>query len=295
MTATIRKLTDEDMGDILEISRHVWEGHDYLPSTAKEWLHDPNCNFCGVEVDNHIVAVGNLRLLEDGHTGWLEGLRVHPDHRGKGFANDITTFFVQKAADLRLRRLRYTTSTENAASLKLAKMARFKKVLTMAVLWHDKPRPLDRIHGYPPIRKKEPENVWNLLRTDQHIVPRGILFYDWKAADITCSSIKNLGKTHEFFLAVKNKRVDSLSLGSSGQNLNQTWRGFTVYATDSDGFTSQLSCNLAIASKQGQSSISCTFEPKFEKTLDKLDLTEGRDGTHLVLFEKNITAKNPKR
>lgn len=286
MTAAIRRLREEDMDDILEISRHVWEGHDYLPSVADEWLHDPSCNFYGVEVDDHIVAVGNLRVLEDGKTGWLEGLRVHPERRGKGFANDITMFFVQKAASLRLQRLRYTTSTENAASLKLAKTAGFKKVLRMAVLWHENPKLIPRAHSYPPIKKQTPKRICNLLETNPHLVPRGILFYDWKAVDITCSGVGSINKAHEFYLAFKDKRVDSLSLGSSSQNSKQIWRGFTIYATDSDGFISQLSYNLAMASKQGQASISCTFETKFEKSLDQLDLGEGRDGTHLVLLEK---------
>ena len=56
MTAKIRRLQGSDRNDIIEISRHVWEGHDYLPSVADQWLQDPNSHFYGVEVQGHIVA-----------------------------------------------------------------------------------------------------------------------------------------------------------------------------------------------------------------------------------------------
>jgi RimJ/RimL family protein N-acetyltransferase len=288
MAATIRRLRDSDRDDILEMSRHTWEGHDYLSSVVDEWLHDPRSHFYGVEVDGHVVAVGNLRLLEDGWTGWMEGLRVHLEYRGRGFANDITLYFVGKAESLGVGRLRYTTSTENAASVRLAKMAGFRKVLRMAVLWHPNPRLIPRIRGYPPIRKQSPERTCRLLETSPRTVPHGIVVYDWKAVDITCPSIEKIGRTHEFFIALKERKIDSLSFGSSGQGSNRPWWNFTVCAADSHGFISQLSHNLTLASKHGLSSIACTFETRFEKTLDELKLGEGRDGTHLVLFEKAL-------
>src|SRR4030042_626925 len=126
MPMRIRKLRSSDRDDVMEISRHVWEGHDYLPSVFESWLNDENSHFYGVEQDVRVVAVANLRLLEGGRTGWMEGLRVHPDYRGKGYANAMTQFLVRKAEDLDVARLRYTTGDNNAASLRLASMAGFQ-------------------------------------------------------------------------------------------------------------------------------------------------------------------------
>ncbi len=291
MAATIRKLRDSDRDDILEISRHIWEGHDYLPSVADEWLHDPRSHFYGVETDGHVVAVGNLRLLEDDRRGWMEGLRVHPEYRSRGFANSITLYFVRKAENLGVQCVRYTTSTQNTASLKLAKMAGFKKALRMTVLWHPKPKLMPKPQGYPTIRKQTPQKVCSLLETNPRIVPHGILVYDWKAVGVTCPSIEKIGKTHKFFLALKGKKIHSLSFGSSGLRENRLWWNFTIYSADSLGFVSQLSHNLTIASKQGHGSIACTFETRFEKALNELKLGKGQDGTHLVLLEKTLHPK----
>lgn len=292
MTAIIRRLQNSDRGDIMEISRHIWEGHDYISSVVDQWLQDPNSHFYGIEVEGHVVAVGNFRLLEDGRTGWMEGLRVHPEHRGKGFANEITRFLVRKAEDLGVQRLRYTTSTENAASLKLANMAGFSKILKMTVSWFLNPKPIPAFKDYPPIRKRSPERACSLLKTNPHIVPRGILIFDWKALDNNCRSLEEIGKTHAFYIALRRKEVDSLSFGYPRQEPNQARWSFTIYATDSYGFLSQLSHNVALASKHGLGSIACTFEPRFEKTLNGVELgSEEHHGTRLVLLEKQMHSR----
>jgi N-acetylglutamate synthase-like GNAT family acetyltransferase len=287
MAASIRKLQGPDRNDIIEISRHVWEGHDYLLSVADQWLQDPNSNFYGVEVQGHIVAVGNLEVIEDGRTGWMEGLRVHPDYRGRGFAKDITRYFVERAELLGVQRLRYTTSTRNFASLKLAKMAGFSKILRMAVCWQFKPKSMPNCMDYPPIRKQSPKRACNLFGTASSIVPHGILTYDWKAMDNTCENIEEIGKTHEFYIALKNDKVDSLSFGHLRQEPSRAW-SFTTYANDSPGFLSQLYRNVAIAMKKGLSSVDCTHETRFVKTLNEVDSSVEREGHKLVLLEKQV-------
>jgi N-acetylglutamate synthase-like GNAT family acetyltransferase len=289
MAATIRTLRNSDRNDIVEISSHTWEGHDYLPSVIDEWLHDPKSDFYGVEVDGRVVAVGRLRLVEDGRIGWMEGLRVHPEYRGRGFANDITRHIVSRAEYLGLERLRYTTSDENAASLKLAKMAGFSRILRMAVFWHYKLKQVPTLADHPPILKRSPERTCDLLKTNPRIFPRGILIYDWKALDNTCPNIKEIGKTHAFYITLKRKELDSLSLSSSRQEPDQSFWSFTIYAVDSSGFLSQFYYNVANALKHGIGSIACTFETRFEKALDGVDLkSEEHQETHLVLLEKRM-------
>lgn len=291
MPATIRRLLPSDRDDIEEISRHIWDGHDYLSSVAYEWLKDPKCHFYGVEADGHIVAVGNLRLVEDGRTGWMEGLRVHPEYRGKGFANEITDYLVKKAEHLRVHRLRYTTSDENTASLKLAKAAGFSKLFEMAVFWSMNLRTAPPIRGYLPIEETSPARTYRLLKTNPSIVPYGILIYDWKALDNKLQNLKQIGKNHKFYIASKNGKADSLSIGHARQEPNQMWN-FTVYAHDSRGFVSQLSYNVTMGLERGFKSIVCTFENRFEKTLSQLDFGSEEHGTaHLVLLEKQIQAQ----
>jgi N-acetylglutamate synthase-like GNAT family acetyltransferase len=292
MPVKIRKVRSSDRDDVMEISRHVWEGHDYLPGVFESWLNDRNSHFYGVDVDGRIVAVANLRLLEGGRTGWMEGLRVHPDYRGKGYANEMTHFLVRKAEDLNIERLRYTTGDNNAASLRLASMAGFQRLLEKAVFWCVKPKKAFTVRGYLPIEEAMPERAFELLETSPSLIPQRVLVYDWKAADSTPENFKEIGQDHEFFVALKNGKLDSMSFGHSRQDLEKTY-GFTVYASDSKSFLAQLSFNMKRALEAGSDSVMSTFEREFEETLGQVDFgCEEQDKGHLVLVEKQVKQAN---
>jgi N-acetylglutamate synthase-like GNAT family acetyltransferase len=288
----IRKLRSSDRDDVMEISRHVWEGHDYLPSVFESWLNDENSHFYGVEQDGQVVAVANLRLLEGGRTGWMEGLRVHPDYRGKGYANAMTHFLVRKAEDLGVERLRYTTGDNNAASLRLASMAGFQRLLEKTVFWCVKPKKAPTTQGYVPVEEAKPERAFELLKTNSSLVLHGVLVYDWKAVDSTPENFEGIGRDHVFFVALRNGKLDSLSFGHSRQDLEKTY-GFTVYADDSEGFLAQLSLNMTRASELGSESVMGTFEREFEERLRQIDFgCEEQDTGHFVLLEKQVKQAN---
>ena len=295
MAGTVRRLQGSDRDDVIEISSHIWEGHDYLPSVVDEWLRESNSRFYGVEVNGRIVAVGRVRLMEGGRIGWMEGLRVHPEYRGRGFANDLTRAIVREGESLGVERLRYTTSDENVASVKLAKMAGFSRILTMTVSWHHDLKKVPTITDYPPIGKLSPKRTCSLLETNPRILPHGMLIYQWKALDNTCSNVKEVGKNHAFYVAVKRGRLDSLSISPSGKEPDESYWGFTAYAVDSSGFLAQFSRNVAIALKRGVGSIACTFETKFEKDLEGVGLKSEEDHkTHLILLEKQTRRRKRK-
>ena len=292
MLVKIRKLRSSDRSDVMEISRYVWEGHDYLPGVFESWLNDANSHFYGVEVDGRVVAVANLRLLEGGRTGWMEGLRVHPDHRGKGYANEMTHFLVRKAEDLGVERLRYTTGDNNAASLKLASMAGFQRLLEKAVFWCVKPKKAPPVRGYLPIEEAKASRAFELLKTNPNLVLHGVLVYDWKALDSAPENFEEIGRDHRFFVALKNGKLDSMSFGHSRQDLEKTY-GFTVYANDSEGFLAQLSLNMTRALELGSDSVMGTFGREFEETLQQVDFgCEEQDTGHLVLVEKQLKQAN---
>jgi N-acetylglutamate synthase-like GNAT family acetyltransferase len=292
MPMKIRKLRSSDRDDVMEISRHVWEGHDYLPSVFESWLKDENSHFYGVEQDGRIVAVANLRLLEGGRTGWMEGLRVHPDYRGKGYANEMTRFLVRKAEDLNIERLRYTTGDNNAASLRLASMAGFQRLLEKTVFWCVKPKRVPALRGYLLIEEAKPENAFESLKTNPRLVLHEVLVYDWKAIDGTPENFKEIGRDHKFFVALKDGKLDSMSFGHSRKDLEKTW-GFTVYAGDSEGFLAQLSFNMGRALEAGAEWVMVTFGREFEEKLHQIDFgCDEQDIGHLLLLEKQLKHAN---
>jgi N-acetylglutamate synthase-like GNAT family acetyltransferase len=289
MKPIIRKLRDSDRKDVLEISKHIWEGHDYLPSVFNQWLKDSKSHFCGVEIDGQVVAVGNLRLIENRSVGWMEGLRVHPNYRGIGLANLIQHQFLGMAKKLHLQKLRYITGSENLASLKLAESTGFSDVLRMAVSWISKPKHMPMTEDHFPIYRRSPRNLCTLLKSKPRFIPHRILVYDWKALNNTCPNIKDIGKTHTFQISLKNKQINSLSFSCR----RNSWWTTTIYATDTQGFLAQLTHNLAVACKCQADSLACTYQTKYVRIMKNAypDLEENQH-TCLILLEKPIATQS---
>ena len=289
MTVKITRVRKSDLDDILEISKQIWEGHDYLPSAINTWLRNPASYTCGVKVNDRLVAVANLRLIENGRTGWMEGLRVHPDYRGRGFANALTKHVIKKGKDLHVQCLRYTTSTRNQASLKLAQKFGFAQILEMGVFWHPDPKNIQIPRKTPHITKATAEQVHAFLQENPKIIPHNILIYDWKAVDCTLANLKMLEKSHELYVIVKNTKMHSFSCGTSRRRGEQTLWVFTIYARDPESFLTHLSHNISLAYKRNYIAIMGTYPTRLERTLQSIDwLPKDRWGTRLTLLEKPL-------
>ena len=77
-----------DTRDVMELTRTTWEGHDYIPQVWADWLADPEGLIAIAEYGGR--AVGLVKLSRLGKAEWwLEGLRVHPQFKGRGFASHL--------------------------------------------------------------------------------------------------------------------------------------------------------------------------------------------------------------
>lgn len=83
-----RPALPKDTPDVIELTRTIWEGEDYVPSVWPTWLADP-CGLLAVgEYGPRVVGLVKLTCLGQGEW-WLEGLRVHPAYEGRGFASHL--------------------------------------------------------------------------------------------------------------------------------------------------------------------------------------------------------------
>lgn len=122
-------LTYDDYDDIVDISKNIWGGSDYLPSIFNKWVDDKDGCFLGIVHDEKIVAVGKYSVLKD-KQGWLEGLRVHTDYRGQKFAHSISDkLFDIASQDLKkgkITNIAMCTHKESKASINMMEAKNFK-------------------------------------------------------------------------------------------------------------------------------------------------------------------------
>jgi GNAT superfamily N-acetyltransferase len=266
----IRPLRESDKDDVLEIARHIWEGHDYIPYFFDAWLKDTDSHPVGIEYSGHIVALANLRVIDNGRTGWMEALRVHPNHRGEGLATTLTQYVVRLAKNIPVSRIRYTTAVGNETSLHLAKTVGMKRKFNLAVHWQENPTEITwRSSGLPLLEITAHDISRDLI--DAKLLPFNIIVYDWKALDATSDGLAKVGSIARFWVQKEAGKIRSLSLGYIRDGISGAEWGFTIYAKDAAGFLNHLSHHVNMASEASCTSIFGAFDTRYLDTLYSLD------------------------
>ncbi|MDF2520237.1 MAG: hypothetical protein K0R84_865 [Clostridia bacterium] len=128
---SIRILTHKDYNDILDICRYIWDGTDYIPQLFHSWVDDKAGVFAGaVDTDtNKVIGAAKYSVLSDG-TGWLEGIRIHKDYRGRKIAKLLTEYLMGYAArELRegkINKLAFSTHASSVESINMMKQYHFE-------------------------------------------------------------------------------------------------------------------------------------------------------------------------
>src|SRR5512143_949861 len=77
----IRRAIARDKADVLEFTKFIWEGHDYIAYVWDDWTMDPHGILAVAEYGGLAVGMGKVsRVSKD--QSWLEGLRVDPRYQG---------------------------------------------------------------------------------------------------------------------------------------------------------------------------------------------------------------------
>lgn len=290
MEPRVREVAESDRDDMMKIARLTWGGYDYLPFAFDEWLADPNSHTFGIEIDGHLVALNNLRIIDEGCTGWMEGLRVHRDYRKRGLAKALTDHIVKFAAGTGVSRIRYTTDTTNHASLRLAQEAGMERKFDMGVFWllTEQIEPTRNIGRR--LVKVEADRLYDLLVSNPSLIPNNTLVFDWKAVEVSESALRIAGEKCQFWTCVRAGVLDSLSLGLDRKEMKATEWSFAIYAGSDEAFLSHLGYQLSYAKRHKYKGAMGTYPLQLRKALLSSPLIPkgGRRRFALTLLEKQF-------
>jgi GNAT superfamily N-acetyltransferase len=160
---TLRPVRAADRERVVEISRDIWDGHDYLPRVFDEWLMDAGAAFQAAELEGVVVGVQRLRPIAP-NLVWYEGLRVASTHRRQGLARAMLASAIADAREQRFREMRLGTG--NADAVPLFESMGFRRLVD--VRWW---RGL-RVEGGEPARMPDPSEarkVWPAIEKSSGI------------------------------------------------------------------------------------------------------------------------------
>lgn len=113
---TIRPVRPTDRDRIIELTKDIWNGHDYIPDVFDDWVTDSAAAFQAVEVDGVVVGLQRLRPYAPGLI-WYEGLRVATSHRRRGLARSMLNSAIAEAREQGFGEMRLATGNPDAVRL----------------------------------------------------------------------------------------------------------------------------------------------------------------------------------
>ena len=172
--------------------KDVWGGHDYIPEVWDDWLRDPTGKMFVIEVGGVPVGMNHLRFLEDG-SAWFEGVRVHPDYRGRGLASMLGENSMQIARRRGIEIFRLTSGSHNKiahrqiARINFAEVARFS-----AYEPQGKMGPGPTTDSIKASAEEFFMTMKQIGRTKEYQLGRGVFWHNWTATSMSPKVVKDL-------------------------------------------------------------------------------------------------------
>ena len=188
---SIRPAVSSDKGPILQISKHIWSGHDYIPKVWDDWIKDKNGRIMIATVQGRPVGVAHM-FFQTKHVAWLEGVRVHPDYRGLGIAGKLNRKLVDYAASKGATVARLSTDLDNKASRRHLSRTGFK-LLQLYPRYTSK-KPLRRQPGVSKVRRYN-DTLWKRVKSsDVYRNYQGLYAEGWTWYPLTPRRLRDLVK-----------------------------------------------------------------------------------------------------
>ena len=292
----MRPLKETDIPAIVEISKTTWGGHDHLPNIINEWLENIHCHPYVLDIEGETIGVANIRLIDGGTTGWLEGLRIHEKVRKQGLAKVLTDHLLCVAQQLRVERIRLVRSEESDAPKRLAESIGMKQIYKWKVFWKG---PLSEVgwrYDKIPVTEIQPKEVKDKLKEFPKLIEMPAdpnpystsIIKHWDVYETTDENIQEIGqKGFYHFGNSDTDAVFSIS-GIQPSGYGPEWC-FTLYATSEDAFKSGMSKNVELAIENGCDVMMCLHQPEFTHLYNSIDwLKERNHDISLVLHERYL-------
>ncbi len=122
-----RPALPQDTSDVMELTRTIWEGEDYVPGAWLGWLQDANGLLAVAQYGPRVVGLGKLSCLAAGEW-WMQGLRVDPAYEGRGIASRLHDYILRYWVENGEGVLRLSTASFRASVQHLCYRTGFQKV-----------------------------------------------------------------------------------------------------------------------------------------------------------------------
>jgi GNAT superfamily N-acetyltransferase len=178
-----RPALPSDKADILEFTKFIWDGHDYIQYVWDTWLADPEGLLAVAEYAGHCVGMSKISLSAPGQW-WLQGLRVDPKFQGLKIGSHIHGYIDAWWLEHGDGVARLMTSSQRVKVHHLSEKFGFTKVLEVKEF---ETNSIDEAcTSFQPVQKDEiPAAFRTALDSSPLALSSGLLDLGWEALRLT--------------------------------------------------------------------------------------------------------------
>ena len=171
-----RPALPRDTADVLEFTKFIWEGHDYVQYAWNGWLADPQGILAVAEYAGHAVGLAKMTLLSPGQW-WLEGFRVDTKFQGQKIGSHIHAYLDEWWLEHGNGIARLMTSSQRVQVHHLCEKFGYAKTAEVA--------------GFlaPPLA--ESTETFRLLQENE--IPAAVHYVESSSSSLLCNGLIDLG------------------------------------------------------------------------------------------------------
>jgi ribosomal protein S18 acetylase RimI-like enzyme len=123
---TIRPARRSDRDEILSFCINTFSWGDYIHRVWDYWYQEKDGQIFVVESSGEKIAMSHVAICPEGRGIWLEGVRVHPDHRRSNIATMLLAKMLEYGRQKGAKEASAIVSATNSASQSMMKKNGFK-------------------------------------------------------------------------------------------------------------------------------------------------------------------------
>lgn len=172
----IRPALPKDRLDVVEFTKFIWGGHDYVGMVFPRWLEDPQGQLFAAEYAGKCVGTAKVSLVAPGEW-WLEGFRVDPNFQDKKIGSRLDAACNEWWDEYGDGVVRLMT---NSKRVKVHHLSEARGYERLGEVYAYEAEPLVELtDAFTPLK---PEEVNEAVALCQQVAPAGLMGIGWKFA-----------------------------------------------------------------------------------------------------------------
>jgi len=200
----IRKAKKADKDQILSFCHHTFRWGDYIDRVWDKWLAEKN--LFAIEQNGKAIGICNAGISPN--QVWIEGIRINPDFRRKGYASRLVIEAESLARRKRLGISRMIIADNNKRSLSMAK----KLGYFIEDKWW--------LYNLSPKRQKTAARIVTNAKGLDTLIQSSTFSESWNWFSLDNKILQKLAKQGRIIIYYKNKKPQAIGIWNRSSRLD---------------------------------------------------------------------------